>query len=200
MRQVRDLRLTIMSDAHLYLPSSLQATWIRNSLLHALRETTSINTRSIPGNFVYNNPSIASLAAFVSGLASPESPSGVSETERAIAAMKDIVEKYSKDFPQHSASAPAPERDVVFLTGTSGRLGACILASLVQTEGVERVYAVNRKSSTPIAERQKAILEELGYNADEIVSSPKVVFVETDVEADRLGLPDDTYEEVRSRL
>lgn len=175
---------------------SLQATWIRNSLLHALRETSGVNTHAVPGNFVYNNPSVIALAAFISDLANSDGQDDEAAKKRAIAAMLAMVDKYGAKFPTHVPSAPAPQHDVVLLTGTSGRLGACILASLVQTPQVARVYAVNRKSSTPIEGRQRAILDEQGYNAEEILSSNKVVFVDSNLDSEYLDLPLDLYEQV----
>ncbi|KAH9917020.1 uncharacterized protein B0H18DRAFT_1036256 [Fomitopsis serialis] len=43
---------------------SLQATYIRNILLRAVRETTKVDTRPVPESFVYDHPSITQLAAF----------------------------------------------------------------------------------------------------------------------------------------
>lgn len=175
---------------------SLQATWIRNSLLHALRETSNVNTRAIPGNFVYNNPSVAALATFISDLVNSDGQNDEAAKKLAIAAMLAMADKYSARFPKHVPSAPAPKQDVVLLTGTSGRLGACILASLVKTPQVARVYAVNRKSATPIEGRQRAILDEQGYNAEEILNSNKVVFVDSNLDGEYLDLPLDLYEQV----
>ncbi|THG97397.1 hypothetical protein EW026_g4592 [Hermanssonia centrifuga] len=179
---------------------SLQATWIRNSLLHALRETTKINTGTIPGNFVYNRPTIDALASFVAALTSSESGDSISDSERAITAMVDMVEKYSQNFPEHIPTVSAPQSDVIFLTGTSGRLGACLLAILVALPEVSRVYAVNRKSSTPILGRQRSILEEQGYDPDVVLGTGKVVFVDTSMEGENMGLPAELYEEIRTSV
>ncbi len=164
--------------------------------MHALRETTKINTGTLPGNFVYNRPTIDSLASFIAALTSSESGDGISDSERAITAMVDMVEKYSQNFPEHISTVPAPQSEVVFLTGTSGRLGACLLAILVALPEVSRVYAVNRKSSTPIFARQRSILEEQGYDPDAILGTGKVVFVDTNMEGENMGLSAELSEEV----
>ncbi|EKM51191.1 uncharacterized protein PHACADRAFT_263199 [Phanerochaete carnosa HHB-10118-sp] len=177
---------------------SLEATWIRNSLLHALRDTTKVDTRRVPGNFVYQNPTVDALATFVASLANADGEAG-SEQERAVAFMNSIVGKYTHDLPTHIPSAPAPTAEVVLVTGTTGGLGASLLSQLIQNASVRRVYALNRKSSKPLATRQKASLEERGYDLD-ILSSEKLTLVETTVEDDKLGLPDELYEELRTSV
>ncbi|GJE93538.1 acetyl-CoA synthetase-like protein [Phanerochaete sordida] len=177
---------------------SLEATWIRNSLLHALRDTTPVDTRAVPGNFVYQHPTIAALAAFASELATARGAQG-SEQERAVRFMLSTVEKYTRDLPAHVPVAPAPTDEVVLVTGTTGGLGAALLAQLVQSAAVTRVYALNRKSSTPLAERQRASLAERGYDVD-LVASPKLVLVETAVEDSKIGVEDALYEEIRTSV
>lgn len=175
---------------------SLQATWIRNSILHALRDTTTVNTRTIPGNFVYRFPTIAKLASFVSGLASSDyGDLDYSNHDETIAAMKHMVEKYTSDFPVHVPRTAAPREDVVLLTGTTGGLGASLLATLVDSPEVSRVYAVNRKGQDSLVDRQRAVLEDRGHDTHSILTSSKVVFVETEL-GDALGLPPHLYEEV----
>lgn len=173
---------------------SLEATWIRNQILHALRDTTEVNTRAVPGNFVYQNPTIASLAEFVAALAGPDE-AGDSQG-RAVASMRSMVERYSQDFPVHVASLPPSTSEVVLVTGTTGSLGCSLLSSLLEKPEVTRVYAVNRKSQVPLAERQRSSLQERGYDSDVIMTSPKLVLLETAVEDERLGLPNAQYEEV----
>ena len=197
MRQVRYVYL--VSDLRLiHVLQSLQATWIRNSVLHAVRETTKLNTRAIPANFVYQHPTIASIASFILTLTNSERPEDLEHTERgnAVEAMLQMVVKYSADFPQHISRFAMPEKEVVLVTGTTGGLGAGLLVTLVQSPGVERVYAVNRRGSQPLAERQKAVLDERGYDGVAILRSPKVVLIETDMDEECFGLSHAAYEEV----
>lgn len=177
---------------------SLQATWIRNSLLHALRDTTRINTRTIPSNFVYRYPTIAQLSSFVSGLASSDyDDEDFATHDKAVEAMLEMVEKYTKDFPAHVPSAPAPKKDVVLLTGTTGGLGASLLFSLVDSPDVERIYAVNRKGEGSLESRQKSVLEERGIDVERVLTSSKVKYVEIDL-GDHLGFDEVLLEEVSS--
>lgn len=176
--------------------TSLQATWIRNSLLHALRETTQSNTRSIPNNFIYQHPSIGALAKFLLGLGDrAQQVLAAPSVDEYIAAMHAMVEKYSKDFPKHVPKRGGTQRDVVFVTGTTGAMGAALLAALVDDPQVQQVYAVNRRSETSLEKRQKQVLVDRGYDAERILQS-KVVLIEADMEADRFGLEPELYDEV----
>lgn len=110
--------------------------------------------------------------------------------------MLEMVKKYSVDLSRHTGTIKRPEQEVVLVTGTTGGLGSSLLVTLTQSPNVTRVYALNRKASTPLHERQKAILDERGYDAQSILSSPKVVLLESDMEQDRLGLSAELYHTV----
>lgn len=197
LRQVRstqDYRRNIRSPSVHF---SLQATWIRNSILHAVRQTTQANIRSLPGNFVYQHPSINVLSTFISDHAgSSVQQSGESNNEERLAAMYSILDKYSMDFQKHVPTVHRPSEDVVLVTGTTGGLGTALLAALVEDPKVQRVYAVNRHGGAPLAERQRQVLIQRGYDADRVMSSDKVILVETDMDGDNFGFSPDLYDEV----
>ena len=50
--------------------SSLQATYIRNTVIQALRSTSNISVHDLPQNFVYAHPTISALTSFLSRLLS----------------------------------------------------------------------------------------------------------------------------------
>lgn len=81
----------------MHLLNSLQATWIRNTLIHTLRGVPRVDTHSIPSNFVYTHPTIRILSAFLFGLISGEAAHQGEDAERAaaIARMRGLLEKYS---------------------------------------------------------------------------------------------------------
>ena len=183
---------------------SLQATWIRNSILHTLREGPKVNTRGVSASFVYQHPTISSLAKFIVGAVQSGSaslPAEVSANESpeqaTVNAMVDMAKKHTRGFPKHVGSKPLPQKDVVLVTGTTGALGATLLAALIQDTTVEHVYALNRKSEEgkTLPERQAERLKEWGLNP-ELVKSGKVTLLESDVNASRLGLSDSLYEQV----
>ncbi|GJE93533.1 acetyl-CoA synthetase-like protein [Phanerochaete sordida] len=177
---------------------SLQATWIRNSILHALRDSTKSLSRALPNSFVYQHPTIVILARFISGIYGVDV--GVASGQHdSIAEMHKLVEKYSAALPTHVPSLPAPTKETVLLTGSTGALGAELLALLVTSSDVLRIYAVNRKGRLETKERQRAIMLERGLDPSH-VDSPKIVFADMDMTADGLGLPTALLEEMRASL
>ena len=111
--------------------------------------------------------------------------------------MQDMLDKYSSSFPRHVATAGPPTTNTVLVTGTTGSLGTALLAALAEDFNVHRIYAVNRKGGMSLPERQCQILGQRGYDASHVLSSGKVVFVETNMDADGFGLSSELYEEVR---
>ena len=55
---------------------------------------------------------------------------------------------------------------------------------------------MNRRNAVPLLQRQKTVLVDRGYDAEAIMDSSKVVYVEVDLGQPRLGLKQHLYEEV----
>lgn len=178
--------------------NSLQATSIRNALLRALRESE-IPVSGIPQNFVYTQPTISSLAAFVSQVARGEGD-GISSSAVAAATaqvMKALVAELSSGFPQHRPSAPPPNAQTVLVTGTTGNVGALVLAKLIESPTVVRVYALNRSGksgSGTLRERHVKAFEGQGLDIA-LLDSSKIVLLEGDASLPRLGLSQALYDE-----
>lgn len=149
---------------------------------------------------MYQNPSIEALAKAVSDLATSPSQTTQIDVGARVTSMQALVKKYSSNFPKHVTSATSQQTgDILLVTGTTGALGATILAKAVQDPSVEKIYAVNRKGldGRSLIDRQRTVLEDRGLDLA-ILESPKVVLVETDLNADNnLGLQSATLEEVR---
>ncbi|KAI0073515.1 acetyl-CoA synthetase-like protein [Panus rudis PR-1116 ss-1] len=179
---------------------SLQATWIRNSIFHALRTTSPVNVRVIPTGFVYQNPTISRLAAYISWLAGSQSSekSLNGHAKNAVTVMLDFVAKYGSNFPKSLSAAEISKegKDSVVVTGTTGSLGASLLASLLKDDSIDRIFALNRlrREGMSLAERQKAALADRGLDAG-LVDSSKLVLLESDMSKDNLGLPNHVYEQ-----
>ncbi|KAH9917018.1 uncharacterized protein B0H18DRAFT_1123857 [Fomitopsis serialis] len=178
---------------------SLQATYIRNTVLHALREDAKVETRNLSSAFVYEHPTIAALGAFVSSTALGTANVTASLTAR-VDAMQAMVAKYTADFPVHKTillKAAQPVKDVVIVTGTTGALGSQLLVKLARNPEVKRVYALNRASrdQVPIRERQAKVLVERGLDAS-VLDTDKVVLVEGDLTQQNFGLSEETYKEI----
>ncbi|PCH42382.1 acetyl-CoA synthetase-like protein [Wolfiporia cocos MD-104 SS10] len=177
---------------------SLQATYIRNTVLRALRESTQIDTRKVETTFVYSNPTISSLAYFVAKVARGESLTESSNLSQRIEAMHKMVAKYSDNFPIHRGGISPTGGDIVLLTGSTGGLGCHILAQLADDPKVARVYAFNRPSRSGIAvrDRQRSALIQRGLEAS-IVDGGKIVLVEGDLTSSNFGMSSATYEEMQ---
>ncbi|TCD61559.1 putative NRPS-like protein biosynthetic cluster [Steccherinum ochraceum] len=176
---------------------SLQATWIRNSILHALRNGSDVDVRKIPNNFVYEHPTIDGLAKFLSAHASNDLD--VPSVEDKVAAMLAMAHKYTTSFPQHVPTVPTPSKDTVLVTGTTGGLGASVLANLIRSDNVIKVYVLYRRSSQSPVTRQKSVLEERGYDAN-LVDHEKVVLLEADLSKPDFGLSSEVLAEIRSSI
>ena len=189
---------SLVNRSDIDLLDSLQATWIRNTLLQAIRSSTQSNTRSVPMNVIFENPTISALAAFASRFVfhadQVDHPAQVSKVQE----MLSMVKTHSQGFRQHIPSTVTPDKNVVMITGTTGGLGAAVLAEIVASDDVDRVFCVNRKSSTLIAERQATALKRQGLDPA-IACSPKVILLEADVSVSNLGLFPDIFESVSRR-
>ncbi|THV01989.1 acetyl-CoA synthetase-like protein [Dendrothele bispora CBS 962.96] len=192
---------------------SLQATWIKNSILRGLRDnsiTAKVDTRESTSNFVYEHPTITSLARFIVLVAQRGTLSSLGDSEaqveRDVKAMRRMVEKYSKNFVPVKSDLPptSNERKVVLMTGSTGGVGVHILHRLLQDETVERVYALvrNRGSgvdSPSIETKQVNAFMERGVDKD-LVRSKKLVLLEANLSQEKFGLKEGVFEEVKSQV
>lgn len=185
------------------LPSiSLQATYIRNAIIHALREplVSSGSRLRLPNSFVYNNPTISALASYILSLFSSNEQSAENNRERIAKSMQVMVSKYGGDFPVHNPHGAHEAKtldEVVLVSGTSGRLGAHLLAQLLVKPSVTRVYALNRPSKQNILERQLKAFE--NWELDErLLAGGKVVLLEVDFTKADFGVGETVYNEVCS--
>ncbi|KAF8200278.1 hypothetical protein BJ912DRAFT_1020035 [Pholiota molesta] len=166
---------------------SLQATWIRNALTRALRDGLQLDTRRNVDNFVYEYPSISSLATFLVAHVSGERTDKSSDEQK---------EKDMARMVESGTSSPA--RKCVLLTGSTGGLGAFVLSVLVADAEVKYVYCLNRPSvagSVSLLDRQRASLVDKGLPI-EILESEKVILLQAQLEQQQFGLEKSVYDAV----
>ena len=206
----------IKTDDDLFLQGcdSLQATWIRNTIIHALRSASSVNTHDIPPGFVYAHPSITALAAYLSSLFAGKTISKDAERAAGIERMRALLDRYSarleRRFPEKAPNgygyanghANGAAAEVVLVTGTTGRLGSHLLAQLLERPEVVRVYALNRESSGSVEALEKRSREAFKqWCLDEsLLSSGRVSFHAVDLAKPEFGLSRGLYDEVRRSL
>lgn len=183
---------------------SLQSTYIRNSVLHGLRETKAEAAELVSASFVYEHPSIERMATFLCrAVADPESALSAGPRESG-QKLQVLVEKYTETFPARPAvniSGPSLlAGDTYLLTGTTGGLGSNMLAQLLASPAVIRVYAFNRPSRSSTSEaRQRSAFEKRGLDRS-LLSSKKLVYLEGDLNAPTLALNDRLYGEIHGSV
>ena len=164
--------------------------------MNALRNTTKLNTRWISANFVYENPTVLALGKFIHDLTS----TGVSrQLGNTVKEMRDLVDKYTRDFLIHRPTGGiAPRGNVILVTGTTGAIGSNTLAELYKSH-VTKIVVLARRSTTPISVRQRKALEDRGLDPS-IVDSTKIVLLEGDPALPGFGLEDGILSELRSTI
>lgn len=181
---------------------SLQATWIRNSILRALRDSVPEVAKRLPTSFVYDYPTINQMTSYICrAVLNPHLDQRVDLATRG-AELQAIVDKYTSDFPAHSPASgfSAPPGEVYFVTGTTGGLGSNTLAQLLEKESVVKVYAFNRPArGASSLERHREAFVKRGLDV-KLLESGKVVFVEGELSEPMFGTSEESYEEIKTSV
>ncbi|KAJ7103042.1 hypothetical protein B0H15DRAFT_810726 [Mycena belliarum] len=178
---------------------SLQATWIRNSILHALRKSGRVDMKAVPHNFVYSCPTVRLLADLLTQLASGSGSTSSNLVHQA-EVMQGMMQKYTQEFPDHHTTSEAPNTEVVLVTGTTGVFGSQILAHLLVLPEVSLVYALNRPSSgSSMHHRQLTSFDANGIDMH-LLESPKLKLLEGDLNLLNFGLPVDNFTDIRKNV
>ncbi|KZP33066.1 putative nonribosomal peptide synthetase [Athelia psychrophila] len=197
---------TITTDGDLFEQGfdSLSATFLRNRIASALRNSSDPDVTKAAGgisqNFIFAHPSIRDLAFQISDLVTGGSSAS---THSAVAAIESMIEKYSAGLRERvvAHSTPTLTCAVVLLTGSTGALGSYLLESLLNDPRVKKVYAYNRpgRSTATIQARQRDAFADKGFDVD-LLTSPKLAYLEGDSARPQLGLSDGLYAEVRASV
>ncbi|KAL1743867.1 hypothetical protein HDZ31DRAFT_39949 [Schizophyllum fasciatum] len=208
-KHVRDISGDDMDrDADLFEQGfdSLNATVLRLRLLGALKADPAASPASlrVTQNVVYEHPVISKLAALVAKLVNGEEVGVQPSAKDEIVAM---AARYSEGLPGYvdattlpayvTPTAPTPLSlpACVLLTGSTGNLGAELLTLLLKDERVERIYTLDRAGPVPARGRQRTRLSDKGLDTD-LLESKKLVILEGDTTADKLGQEDAVYSEI----
>lgn len=111
---------------------------------------------------------------------------------------EDMLKHYLAELDSVSvakrASLADPSGQVVFVTGTTGVLGASLLAKLLERSDVERVYAFNRPSAA-LQAKQEAALSDIGFSSS-LARSSKLVLLGGDLTQANFGLSPTEFKQV----
>ncbi|GJJ06091.1 putative NRPS-like protein biosynthetic cluster [Clathrus columnatus] len=187
-------------DIFLLGSDSLQATFIKNTLLHALKQVAPLsNVRKLSTNFVYQFPTINGLAQYLAKVSRPNVFDDTSDPNvQREGQLDNLVHKYTQNWPVHKPQRIAKD-EVVLLTGSTGGLGSQLLAQLVQLPSVTRIYAFNRKSSKSSYDRHMEVFKDRANDID-LLRSPKIVFVEGDTSIKGFEISAELFSEIQSTI
>lgn len=159
-----------------------------------------VNTRGVPlsSNIVFDRPNVTALTEHLFGLSTGNGEKEEVPVEERMAAM---VKKYST-FKRHVFSNGSIRGDYVVLTGSTGSLGAQILSILVQRPKILGVYCFVRANDQSSA--QSRVLDSLRQGQLLPTLSPshltKIHALPADLSAPDFGLPQETLDEVTTRV
>ncbi len=131
-------RLVLLAEY--IIPSSLQATWVRNIIMGAVHEYSPQAAKRLPMNIVFQAPSISTLSEAVLASLSKTSDSN-SNFATSEADLVGLAESYSSDFPPRPSSQCVRDssKHIILITGTTWGFGCDVLEHLLRDDGVERV-------------------------------------------------------------
>ncbi|KAJ3997443.1 hypothetical protein F5050DRAFT_1419742 [Lentinula boryana] len=183
---------------------SLVSTILRLHIVSALRKSdNSALAREVSQAVVYTHPTVERLTRYILNLVNNNIDADAASAKTRPQLIEDMIEKYSLglDGPPPTTNIPLnTARHCVLLTGSTGNLGAELLAALLSKDAVHRVYAFNRPSlQTPILDRHRARFEDKGLDPS-LLASTKLVFLEGESGNENLGLGEDMFDELRQNL
>jgi carbohydrate kinase (thermoresistant glucokinase family) len=165
---------------------SLQSIIIRTSIL----KNVDIGNSKLGQNVVFEHPSIAALSAHLHSLRT-----GVAEEQLLVEhKMQHLITKYS-DFK------PACKQ-VVVLTGSTGSLGAHVLAQLVARADIEIVHCLVRAENIKDAFHRvtQSLIQRKVYHTMSLKARAKINALPSDFSDAHLGLSSATYEAIARKL
>ncbi|CAL1709823.1 unnamed protein product [Somion occarium] len=179
---------------------SLQATWIRNKILMAIKTHDLNASRKLSPNFVYQAPTIAGLTQLVLDVLKAPANGDADSTVARTRELQDAVRRFTQSFPARPTNLRERSEtgDVILLTGTTGGLGCNMLAHLTNDPTVRKIYAFNRSSENAVARQVNAFIKQ-GVLVD-CLRCPKFSLVEGDLSRPLFGLDAALYEEMRDSI
>lgn len=182
----------------MYGASSLNATLLRNRIVGSLRVSHQlIAAANVSQNFVFDHPTIRRLARAVSALVDPSLV--LTSEKNRVEHVIDLIEKYSADLPGHVHKDSSNRLDLnvtVLVTGSTGNLGSHIVAALLSSERVSKVYTLDRTNAEALPLRRlEDTFKDRGLSLS-LLSNGKLAALIGDFTAERFGLDVAVYEEV----
>ncbi|KAK9465447.1 hypothetical protein V1512DRAFT_48948 [Lipomyces arxii] len=181
------------SDFYAFGVDSLQAIRVWSMLKRTL--DLGGNGASLSQNVVFEQPNCKALAAHLHSLRTGEDV----QQDDDIEIMHELYARYSF-FKPHVAGSITPKGETLIITGTTGSLGAHILAQSLPLAHVTKIYCLVRASNPE--EAYARVLESLSSRMLEFDSSllSKICALPGDFSLPTLGLPDSVIDELMNTL
>ena len=176
---------------------SLHVLYIRN-VLHRIVKRSNPNI-SIEAATIYEHPTARSLGTLISTAAAGNLPTfSTDSTDRRAEELTRLVDLFTTEFRVHKGTLPQPEKETLLVTGTTGSLGINVMKTLISLDSVQRIYALNRRSSPGKNARDRHVTAANLQGIDvSIVDSTKVIYLEVEMGATNMGLSDAVIEAMR---
>ncbi|KAF9884352.1 hypothetical protein FE257_001865 [Aspergillus nanangensis] len=171
---------------------SLQSIRLRSMIL----KTLSLGGQRLAQNFVFEHPSLEAMTRELTRLRQGgDAPESTPVEDR----MAALIEKYSRNFKDHVSVPRDDDGEHVVVTGSTGSLGAHIVAQLTQTDRVRTIYCLVRADSPLSAlQRVRQSLHARGLSHHiSPAAERKIVALPADLSNPlRLGLGEAAYKQV----
>ncbi|CAJ2511290.1 Uu.00g069150.m01.CDS01 [Anthostomella pinea] len=177
---------------------SVQTLEITSNLKRNLKDQTSKSVSWITPRTIFRHSSLADLArllaAFLNEKTVPEEDSDLARAR----AVDETVAQYVEGLPDRSAlqAVPSSKTSTVAVIGSTGYLGAYIVATLLKNPDITQVYCLNRSSDAQ--QRQEASLRQLDNALEQHLH--KLVYMTVELGKPLLGLGQDKYDLIVSNV
>ncbi|KAH7318806.1 hypothetical protein B0J17DRAFT_724242 [Rhizoctonia solani] len=132
---------------------------------------------------------------------SPPDGLSVNSVPEALHKLYTMIRKYDSDWPRQEVCIVQPVlKERIVVTGTTGALGSHLLAQLLESDGVEKVWAMNRKSSKGNTRGRQMVSFEDKMLDLSLLNNEKLKFVDADLADPKLDLHNGVYDEANSDL
>ncbi|KAF7915729.1 uncharacterized protein EAE97_012187 [Botrytis byssoidea] len=148
-------------------------------------------------NIVFEFPSISSLATELFLL----QQGSASESDPVEEEMQRLIDRYG-DFPSHKSCANSDTGDYIVLTGSTGSLGAHLVAQLAKMPNVRKIYCLVRGESQ--ADARLRVMSSLRkrsiYHTLELTERQKIIALPSKLSESKLGLTEELYSSIADNL
>ena len=149
------------------------------------------NSRKLGQNVIFDKANVARLARYLYALRMDVITQEDDEGE--IEEMKELIKKYSTFIKHVPGASSVPGGQVVILTGSTGSLGAHILATLLSRSDVRKVYCLVRGKNP-----QERVLEALRQRDLNVPGTALFVALTSDLSRKDLGLSPEVFNKLQS--